>query len=179
MISKEKIILYIWLFSLIIIIIAGILLSFQRPPAEIIAADNELVKITEKIRIYYRNRPDYWGLDNDVALQQKFYVGELVEGKMLNALHKEIMIGGDGSGAKVMPGARSFKVAYQHLNKKECVELAAFRGKEQDKLGLISMSIQNDKGTYDFSWGNKGLPLNRNQAKQYCQEENNIVWSFE
>ena len=177
--NKEKIILYIWLSSLIIIIIAGILLSFQRPPAEIISADNELIKITEKIRSYYRNHPDYWGLDNETAIKQKFYIGEIADGKMLNALHKEIIIGSDENGTKVMPGARSFVISYRSLNKKECTELAAFRGKEQDKLGLISMSIQNSKGTYDFSWGNKGLPLSHSQAKQYCQEENNIMWSFE
>lgn len=179
MISKEKLIIYIWLISLVLITIIGILLSLQRPPKEIIAADNELIKMTEKIRAHYRNRPDYWGLDNKSVIEQKISLGKFEDNKILNSLGKEVLIGGDGEGTKVMPGARSFVIAYQDLTNKECIELASFQGKEQDKLGLISMSIQNDKGAYDFSWGNKGLPLSRHQAKQYCQEKNKIMWSFE
>ncbi|MBR1605353.1 MAG: hypothetical protein IJ660_04520 [Alphaproteobacteria bacterium] len=179
MINKEKLILYIWLFSLFFIILLGVIFSFKRPPSEIIAADKELIKMTEKVRMYYRNRPDYWGLNNTVAIEQKFYQGELKDNKIFNTLGKEVVIGADGDGTQVMPGARSFVITYRELDKKECIELAIFQGKEQDKLGLISMSIQNDKGTYDFSWGNKGLPLSRKQAKQYCQEKNNIMWSFE
>ena len=179
MINKEKLILYIWLTSLVIILLLGLIFSFKRPPKEIIAADKELIKITEKVRMYYRNRPDYWGLDNETAKQQKFYLGEIKDDKMLNVLGKEILIGADDSGAQVMPGARSFMVTYRDLTHEECIELAVFQGREQDKLGLISMSIQNDKGVYDFSWGNKGLPLSRSQAKQYCQEKNSIMWSFE
>ena len=179
MINKEKLILYIWLFSLIFIIIVGILLSIQRPPAEIIAADEELVRMTEKIRTHYRNRPDYWGLSNETAISQKFYVGQIKDDKIIGALGKEVVIGADAEGTQIMPGSRNFMITYRDLNKKECIELSVFRGKEQDKLGLISMSIQNDKGLYDFSWGNKGLPLTHSRAKQYCREKNDIMWSFE
>ena len=179
MLNKEKLILYIWLFSLIAIIAIGVLLSLQRPSAEIIAADKELVETTEKIRTYYRNRPDYWGLDNGVVIEQHLYAGELKEGKVINSLQKEVIVGSDDKGTKVMPGSRNFIVMYRGLTKEECIAIASFRGKEQDQLGLISMSIQNNKGTHEFSWGNKGLPLSSGQVKKYCQEENNVMWSFE
>ena len=89
------------------------------------------------------------------------------------------MVGSDEKGTTIMPGQHNFVISYRELSKKECIELASFRWQEEDKLGLLSMSIQNAEGTYEFSWGNKGLPLTKSRAKQYCQEKSNVLWSFE
>ena len=176
---KEKFLIYTWLGSLIFIVATGIFFCFQRPSSEIIKAEQSIVSISEKIRAFYRNRPDYWGLSNTSVISQKLYDGTIVEGKMLNNLGKEIVVGGDSSGSQVMPGSKSFVVTYKELNRAECIELSAFRGQEQDRLGLIAMSIRNETGVFEFSWGNKGLPLSKSQAKKYCAEKNDIMWTFE
>ncbi len=176
---KEKYLIYIWLGSLLLIISIGIILCFQRPPTEIIKAGQDLFAMSEKIRSFYRNRPDYWGLDVSTAIKQKLFEGSISENKIVNNLGKEVVIGGDHEGSQIMPGTRSFMITYKNLSKQECVELSVFRGQEPDKLGLISMSIQNEKGIYNFSWGNKGLPLLKSQAKKYCEDENSVIWSFE
>ena len=176
---KEKFLIYTWLGALIFILIIGIFFCFQRPSVEIIKAEQSLVTTSEKIRAFYRNRPDYWGLSHTSVISQKLYDGTIVENKILNSLGKEVVVGGNSSGSQVMPGSRSFVVTYKELNRQECIEISAFRGREQDRLGLIAMSIRNETGVFEFNWGNKGLPLSKNQAKKYCTEKNDIMWTFE
>ena len=171
--------MYIWLISLVIILGIGLILCLQRPPAEIIAANKELMAMSEKIRTYYRNRPDYWGLSNSEVIKHNLYVGKMTNNILTNGLGKGIVVGSDELGSQVMPGSRSFAITYTKLNNDECIALASFNWKEEDKLGLISMAVQNSKGSYEFSWGEKGLPLSRGRAKQFCGQENSIMWRFE
>jgi len=177
--NKEKFIMYIWICSLVAIVFIGILLCLQRPAGEIIQTNKELLSTADKIRSFYRNRPDYWGLNTQEVIANKLYVGQIENDKLINALGKEVVVGSDVEGTNIMPGQRSFVISHLKATNKECIELAAFRWQEEGKLGLISFSIQNDSGDYEFSWGNKGLPLSRSRAKQYCKEENNLLWTFE
>lgn len=177
--NKEKIILYIWLSSLIIIILVGVMMCFQRPSEKIIEANKEVLMLAGKIRTYYSNRPDYWGLGNSEVIKQKLYPGKINNNQIMNNLGKIVNIGSDGNGTPIMPGVHNFIISYQKLNQKECIELASFHWSEEDRLGLISITIQNTKGSYEFSWGDKGLPLSKGMAKQYCKEENKLLWSFE
>ena len=177
--NKEKLIIYIWLSSLAIILLIGVILCFERPSSEIVQANKDIIKMSDNIRAYYRNRPDYWGLNNNEAIKLNLYVGKMNNNQILNNLNKSVIIGSDINGNQVMPGQHSFVIGYKDLNKKECIELASLYWAEEDKLGLISMAIQNSSGNYEFSWGNNGLPLSKAQAKQYCKEENNILWTFE
>ena len=176
---KEKLIIYVWLCSLAVILLVGIVLCLQRPPTEIVQANKDIVNMSEKIRAYYRNRPDYWGLNNSEAINLNLYVGKINNNQIINNLNKNVIIGSDINGSQVMPGQHSFLIGYKDLNKKECVELASLYWAEEDKLGLISVIIQNDSGNYEFSWGDKGLPLSKGQAQKYCKEKNNILWTFE
>lgn len=177
--NKEKVIVYIWLCSLALILFIGIVLCLQRPPAEIIAAQQEVITLSSKIRAHYRNRPDYWGLNGNEVINKKLVAFKISNNQLYNKLDKPIVIGGDINGTQVMPGSHSYKIVYYDLNKKECEELASFRWQEEDKLGLLSMTIQSSEGTYEFSWGDKGLPLSKGRAKQYCKDKNRIMWSFE
>lgn len=176
---REKLIMYIWLLSLAIILLIGVILCLQRPSSEIVQANKDIMTTAEKIRTYYRNRPDYWGLDGKMAISNNLYTGTLTNNQIFNGLNKAIVIGSDINGSTVMPGQRSFVIGYRDLNKKECVELSSFRWQEEDKLGLLSLSLQNGEGVYEFSWGDKGLPLSHSKAKQYCKENNHLLWTFE
>ncbi len=171
--------MYIWLCSLIAIVAVGILLCLQRPSSEIVQANREILSTADKIRSFYRNRPDYWGLDTNDVISHKLYAGHKKGQVIVNNLGQEVVIGSDAEGTKIMPGQRIFTISYLKTNKKQCIELASFRWQEEGKLGLISFKVKNGSGEYEFNWGNKGLPLSRNYAKQYCEEENNLSWTFE
>ena len=177
--NKEKFIMYIWICSLVTIIVIGTILCLRRPSGEIVQANKEILSTADKIRSYYRNRPDYWGLDTQAVIKDELYIGKIENDKIINNLGEEVVIGSDIDGTTIMPGQRIFSISYLQVMQKQCIELASFRWQEEGKLGLISFKIQNDSGDYEFSWGNKGLPLSRNYAKQYCKEKNNLSWTFE
>jgi len=177
--KKEKIIKLVWLTSVALILLVGIILCLQRPRLEIIEANKEIAKMAENIRAHYRNRPDYWGLNNGEVIKKNLYAGKMNNNQIIGKLNKVIIVGGDAKGGQVMPGQRNFMLGYQKLNRAECEQLASFRWTEESKLGLISLTIENNAGTYEFSWGNKGLPLSRSRAKRHCGEENSIFWTFE
>lgn len=176
---KEKIIAYTWVASLTVIILLGVLLCYQRPPESVIKANRSLIAMSDKIRRYYQNRPDYWGLNTNEVVRQNLYSGTLNNNSIINELGKPVVVGADSEGNPVMPGGRSFMIGYRNLSTDECVELASFRWNEEDKLGLLSLTIQNAEGTFEFSWGDKGLPVSRSRAKHYCKTDSKIMWSFE
>ena len=177
--NKEKIIIYIWLCSLVIIVLIGVMMCFQRPSEQSVAANKEMLETAEKIRAFYRNRPDYWGLNGNEAVKNQLFTAKINNNQLLNSLNKKIIIGADSEGTTVMPGQKSFAITYLDVDKKECIELASFSWKAEENLGLLSMMIQNDGQNYEFSWGDKGLPLSQGRAKQFCHEKNNIMWLFE
>lgn len=179
MTKKEKIITYTWLTSIVIILAVGVFLFFQRPGSSVIKAHQELVEMSRAIRNHYKNKPDYWGLSTGEVVKNKLYSGNLNNNQIINSLGKKVIIGADIQGSSVMPGMHSYMIAYKDLNKKECVELTSFSWKEEDILGLISITIQNEEETQEFNWGNQGLPVSRNKVKQFCKEKNNTMWFFE
>ena len=176
--NKERIIVYVWAISLVIIVAVGVVLCLQRPSPEMVQANREMLSLAKKIRTYYHNRPDYWGLDTNEVIKQKLHVSKLKDNQLINSLGKEIVVG-DAQGTQIMPGTHSFVISYKNLTQKECVDMVSIRWQEEDKLGLISISIRNGQNNYEFSWGDKGLPLSQSQAKQYCKESNDLLWVFE
>lgn len=176
--TKNKITIGVLLCSLSSVIILGIILYLHKPSKEVLQANNELVETSKKIRDYYRNKPDYWGLNSNEVIKNLLYSGKINNNQIINSIKKAVIVGADRDGVTVMPGQRSFAITYKNLNKKECKELASFNWKTQDNLGLISMKIYNENN-YEFNWGENGLPLSRNKADMSCQEVNDILWVFE
>ena len=179
MIKKEKIITYTWLLSIIFIIAIGVFFILQRPSAEIVSTHKELLEMSEKIRRHYKNKPDYWGLSTSEVVKNKLYSGKLTNNQIINSIGKYVVIGADIMGNPVMPRMRSFIVGYKDLSQKECVELASFVWNEKDKLSLLSMQINTNKTEYNFDWVEGGLPLSKSKAKQFCKDNNNLIWVFE
>ena len=177
--NKEKLILYIWLVALIFIVLVGIILVWQRPSSEVISASKELMETSEKIRTYYSNRPEYWGLDTYEAISKKLYSGKITNNQIINNFGKPVVIGADVKGTPISVGMRGFTITYQHLTQDECVGLTSFNLSEKEKLGLMSVTIQSEKGIYRYEWGEKELPLSHSRARRSCGENNDILWSFE
>ncbi len=165
-------------FGILLTTVIAFLLS-QRPSSKNVAANQELVQISSKIRQYYQNRPDYRGLNTAEVVKNNLYVGKVNNNVILNSRGKSVLIGGDAAGSMVMPGIRSFVISYLDLTRKECIELSSRFWQETEKLGVLSMSIINETYNQEFNWGEDGLPLSKSQAEKYCKNKNTLVWSFE
>ena len=177
--NKEKIIMYVWIGSLSFIFIVGFIIMMLRPSKEVVDASQDLISMSEKIRKHYSNKPDYWGLSNQEIIKQKLYSGIINNNQIINSLGKKVLIGGDTKGTTIMPGMKSFIISYLNLTKKECIFLSTFKWTELDNLGLISISINNGKAIKQLNWGEDGLPLQPQEAKEYCSDNNDISWTFE
>ena len=162
--------------ALALILCVGLYIVLK-PNPKIKLTANELVNLSDNIRKHYQNLPGYWGLNSEKAISLGIIPDAMTkEGKIINALGKEVLIGRGVNGETIMPGGRSFEIIYKNLSKKECVKLAEFEGHETYLLGLIDITV-NDKV---FSWGTEeSLPISRKQARKYCLDNNAIIWKYE
>lgn len=152
-----------------------------RSNQKIVVATNNMLQLAEETRRYYHNRPDYWGLSTSSVIDKKIAPAHMISGnKLLNPLEAEFNIGSGADGAMIMPGTRSFDIAYQNLSKKDCIDLATYSLSEESKLGLLSITVNNSENETVFTWGGKyKLPISRENASHICQNLSNIIWNFE
>lgn len=164
--------------SLSVLLVVLYLFSAQKPNQNILTANQQVWDLVEDIRQYYRTRPDVWGLNSNYVIEHGIADNFLVsDGKLKNALGKEMVVGADSDGNIVMPGSRNFAITYKNLNYKECVDLSSVQQNELQLLSLTSIVITNNKSQTQFIWGGKHpLPISRPDAKQACGEENSITW---
>ncbi len=163
------------------VIIIGTIVWLSRPNPKIAVAAREVISAAEGIRKFYRNRPGYWGLSTDSVLKNNL-TPYFIEngGKMFNALGKQVLVGQGADGGIVMPGARSFDIAYADLDKTECEQLAEFQFTENQSLGLLSITILSEKQQTVFSWGGENkLPITGEDAGRHCGKKNILLWTFE
>ncbi|MBO5442938.1 MAG: hypothetical protein J6A33_04035 [Alphaproteobacteria bacterium] len=166
--------------GLLFLIIGGIV-WVSRPNPKIILAAKEVMSVAEEIRKFYRNRPGYWGLNTESVLKNNLLPASFIQnGKTVNALGKNILIGQGAEGNLVMPGARSFDIVFADLDKKECEQLAEFQFTENQSLGLLSITIINNGQQTEFSWGGENkLPITAENARRYCGKQTSLLWTFE
>lgn len=142
---------------------------------------NELFSYAELARKAFKNKPDYWGLDSKLLIEKNL-INKSKEGKIINSFGKEVTIGNDFEGYKIMPGSKTFDVAYLGLDHKACVDLITYELQDKQKLSLISVKIRAEGKTTEFGWGGENkLPISTNSAKKVCNIEGNvdILWTFE
>lgn len=169
---------------IVIAIAVGLTLGIYmatKPNQKLIQAANEVISLSEDIRKHYRNRPDYWRLNTETVVAEKIAPKNLViDGKIKNSLDNEVLVGSGFDGAMVMPGTRSFDIVYKNLSKKDCVALASYSYNEEQKLGLLSISIKNDENISSFTWGGENkFPISTENAKNHCENHSEIYWTFE
>ena len=166
--------------GLLFLIIGGIV-WVSRPNPKITLAAKEVMSVAEEIRKFYRNRPGYWGLNTESVLKNNLLPASFIQnGKTVNALGKNILIGQGAEGNLVMPGARSFDIVFADLDKKECEQLAEFQFTENQSLGLLSITIINNGQQTEFSWGGENkLPITAENARRYCGKQTSLLWTFE
>lgn len=170
---------------LIMIVIAiGLTLGIYmatKPNKKLISAANEVISLSEGIRKHYRNRPDYWRLNTETVIADNIAPKNLIiDGNIKNALGNEVLVGSGFDGAMVMPGTRSFDIIYKNLSKKDCIGLASYSYNEEQKLGLLSITVKNDEDISIFTWGGENkLPILTENAKKHCGHNSEISWTFE
>ncbi|MDD4556136.1 MAG: hypothetical protein PHE89_02245 [Alphaproteobacteria bacterium] len=169
-------------FLAFLLVVCGLILIFwlksginaEKPIAQ-------LFHISQEVRQHFKNRPDYWGLNSDF-FTEKNLINKSNQHKMLNEFGKEIVIGTDFDGYKVMPGGRSFDIVYKNLNKEECVALLSYKLSEEQSVSLLSLKLKRGEDVIEFGWGAENkLPVSTDVAKKLCQEnvQNEILWTFE
>ena len=165
----------------IAVILAVTIYLATKPNKKLIAAANEVVSLSEEVRRYYHNRPDYWRLNTETVIREGIAPQEMIfDGKIKSALGNEVLAGSGFDGAMIMPGTRSFDVIYKNLSKKDCIALASYPYNEKQKLGLLSITIKNGENVSNFTWGGENkLPISADSAKSHCGNGSDISWSFE
>lgn len=142
---------------------------------------NEIFLISDQIRSYYANKPDYWGLSTKSAIGQnlveKAYISN---GKILLSGGKEIFIGKGINADIVMPRSLSFDIVLPSLTKAQCIAMAEAKLEPENEVKLLAIQIINVAGEYTFEWGGKyKLPIPKYASKDLCIDgKNTLIWSL-
>ncbi len=145
-------------------------------------AVKELQQFSQNIRNFYKNRPDYWGLNTQMVIDKQLYPLSMYKDGVLKSHYNTLVLVGNGINADVlMPGAKSFDIVYKYLNKRQCIEFVSYRFSQDFWLGISGVSIINDNKEVLFSWGiDNALPIKNETAKILCKNSNNtIIWHYE
>lgn len=157
-----------------------VIMAIPGSPKESRESADVVMNLADNIRKEYRAKPNYWGLDTQKAINDRIIPQEMVRhNQIMTRQGQGIKIGRGSNGEAVMPGSMGFDIAYDNVNKKSCLQLLAYELTEQQKLGLRSITIENNQ-TIEFSWGGENkLPISPKDTPNICEMINIIIWSFE
>lgn len=167
----------IGLFVVVFVMLLGLAL-FSKPDYKSI--HSEISELANVIHEQYRKRPDYWGL----ATKQIIKSGSVPEkmlrsGKIFSSIGREVLIGGNNSGDAVMPAGRQFMLSMDNISRTVCVELAQNVAELTANPALDFVQIENESGTYQFSWSGENSFLNLpKKAADICANRNVFSWIF-
>ncbi len=169
--------------KLILIALGGfvvLLLCFYfQTDKSVIKSENQLNNLVNRVRIFYRNKPNAWGLNTYSAIQNNIVPEEMIYGRQIkNSLGKEVLLGANEFGNTIMPGNNKIAIVYKNLNKKECEALSTAKLSEDMKMSVNLIKIINSE-THIFSWGGKYiLPITSEKAREICQKDNDVLWEI-
>ena len=173
----------IWIGVAIIIVVALCVWLFTRE-ADVGTqqAADEIVTLSNNIRRYYQNRPDFWGLSTNTVIKNKLYPQKMLQKEQLIGFFGNQILVGNGENAEVlMPGARGVDIIYKGLNKKQCEELASHKFDEKFWFGVTGVTIINGSNLQYFTWSDKefALPIKKDLAKNICKSSSTLMWHCE
>ena len=140
-----------------------------------------IFSISDAIRAYYADKPNYWGLDTDYVIKQNIAPAQIIK---QNALildgNIQIFIGSGFDADTVLPMAESYDIVVHHLNKAQCMSYAEKDLSDEQRISLLSLSIINGSGVYIFEWGGRySLPIQKYATKKLCADKDNtLIWSL-
>ena len=138
--------------------------------------------LADKIRDFYRIKPNYWGLDTSFALENNIFPSDMVQDETAqNALGSSVLVGSGFMGEALYPGSQGFDIVYTELGRVPCIFLLSYPFSKEQTLSLSQISLLNDLGdNITFTWGGD-FPLmpDTQTAKKFCSKSNSILWHFE
>ena len=164
--------------------VAGLLLAtvfcfwWYGSPKRVNEAMREITEIVDDIHKNYVRKNSYWGVNSSTLESNKRLRRR--GNQTVNAFGKPILVGQGENGDTVMPGDRTFDVVFTELSFGECVRSATSNFASPETLGLMQVKIIG-KSEQVFIWGNKqyNLPLPEFQAKEFCDKDSKVIWTFE
>lgn len=152
---------------------------YVQPDKSIIESENQLNNLVNRVRIFYRNKPNAWGLNTYSAIQNNIVPQEMIYGRQIkNSLGKEVLLGANEFGNTVMPGSNKIAIVYKNLTKEECEALSSAKLSEEMKVSVNLIKIINSE-THIFTWGGKNfLPISTENAYKFCQKNNDVLWEI-
>lgn len=164
-----------------LVIIAVGYVSCTMSQRQILKNIQDIFAISDEVRAFYTNKPDYWGLNSDFAIKNNIVPGKFVKNdKIILSNGLEILIGNGENADTVMPLSQSFDMVLPQLNKAQCISYAEASLTEENLLKLLSIRIVNASGDYLFEWGgSKTLPIKKYATKNLCADnKNTLIWSI-
>lgn len=167
----------------VVVIIAVLLIGGQQDIGAQ-EAGQQISKLAQNIRNRYQTRTDFWGLSTAEVIRQKMYPLSMTAegGKLIGYFGNEVQVGADASGAAVMPTVRRFVIAYNNLNRKQCLALGTYKFTPDFWLGVSGMTIETERAQRLFDWSSKelALPATEDIVGKICRsQKNNIIFHFE
>ena len=143
---------------------------------------NDIFLISDDIRAYFSNKPDYWGLSTSYVVTNSIIDKKFIDKNKITLKDgKEILIGNGINGDVVLPREESFDIILKKLNKSQCISYLEAKLNDTNQMKLESISVVNSISSTNFSWGSKNnpLPVKSYTGKDFCIDENNtIIWSI-
>lgn len=165
--------------GLAVLLLAGLFFIRGQEAAGAKEAGEQIARLAQNIRNRYQTRPDYWGLSTAEVIRQKINPLSMAvaDGRLKGCFGNDVQVGADAEGTAVMPTGRTFVIACNGLNRRQCVALAANKADPAFWLGVEGLRIKNAQTDRLFDWSTKELvlPASAEQAKKYCQTDNNYV----
>ncbi len=159
---------------LLLAVIALSYVLFHNPHKDLHSA---IFKTADNIHNYYRDQPNYWKLSTETAT-----AASLVDKKLLEQTKYDWKIGQGAQGDTSMPNDNSFDIALNKLNKSACINLSELSVSKKQQLSLQKITVINDAGNTEFSWGNEEhpLPIDRYATRRLCTPDGNtVIWTFQ
>ncbi len=178
--QKHGIVVSLIALCLLIVICTSIMFSSRSN--ETLVATKELELLSQNIRKYYQNRPDYWGLNSQTVIDKQIAQESIIRNnELIGALKNKILVGNGLNADILMPGARGFDIIYKDLSQNNCIALASANFSKHFWLGITAVSIVQNNRAETFSWNDNTnkLPITKTMAKKYCHNNSNIIWHFE
>ena len=135
----------------------------------------QIFTTADNIRNYYRENPGYWKLSTETAKSDNLLPKELLKNKDYG-----IQIGQGENGEAGIPGDMTFNIVLHNVGKSACISLVELPINQKQQLGLLKITVKNNKTT-EFSWGaDFALPIKKYAARDVCITANNtIIWTFQ
>lgn len=164
---------------LTLIIIVALGFSFLQEP-DFKGAHREVSEIASAVHAQYQKRPDYWGLNTQKVLEERYLPDHLRHGsRIIGVLGRDITIGSNAAGDIVMPGARQFMISIDNLSLKACQGLLKSVQTAASDPALEKIVIENENGESVFSWTEENaLAELPSRAEEICRNRNSISWGF-